>query len=171
VSQASGSARERCGGRPTAGATTPAVPRGGGFIEVSLQRSSGAISHEEFQLRSPTRRRVPITLVTSSFHVSRLCPDEVTARLAVPDSRRPSPLCRQSMIRSVFGVRMTAITLSLLLQSTVPGGPSCLTSITELQPAGGLHTSVAPAKLPSLVRRTGCTPMNSDFSMALLVQQ
>ncbi|MGH3928648.1 MAG: type I-G CRISPR-associated RAMP protein Csb1/Cas7g, partial [Pseudonocardiaceae bacterium] len=41
---------------------------------------------------------------------------------------------------------MTAMTLSLLLQSTAPGGPSCLASTTELQPAGGLHTSVAPAK-------------------------
>jgi CRISPR-associated protein Csb1 len=41
---------------------------------------------------------------------------------------------------------MTAVTLDLLLQSAVAGGPSCLTSTTELQPAGGQHTSVAPAK-------------------------
>ncbi|MGH3437223.1 MAG: type I-G CRISPR-associated RAMP protein Csb1/Cas7g [Sciscionella sp.] len=41
---------------------------------------------------------------------------------------------------------MTSLTLDLLLQATVAGGPSCLTSTTELQPAGGLHTSVAPAK-------------------------
>lgn len=41
---------------------------------------------------------------------------------------------------------MTAVSLDLLLQSTVAGGPSCLTSVTELQPAGGQHASVAPAK-------------------------
>ncbi|MCA1674844.1 MAG: type I-U CRISPR-associated protein Cas7 [Actinobacteria bacterium] len=41
---------------------------------------------------------------------------------------------------------MTAMTLDLLLQSTMAGGPSCLTSTTELQPAGGWHASVAPAK-------------------------
>ncbi len=41
---------------------------------------------------------------------------------------------------------MTVVTLDLLLQSTVAGGPSCLTSMTELRPAGGWHASVAPAK-------------------------
>lgn len=41
---------------------------------------------------------------------------------------------------------MTDITLDLLLQCTVAGGSTCLTSTTELEPAGGLHTSVAPAK-------------------------
>ncbi|MGH3905586.1 MAG: type I-G CRISPR-associated RAMP protein Csb1/Cas7g [Pseudonocardiaceae bacterium] len=41
---------------------------------------------------------------------------------------------------------MTALTLDLLIRSTVAGGPSCLTSITELRPAGGEHASVAPAK-------------------------
>lgn len=41
---------------------------------------------------------------------------------------------------------MTVMTLDLLLQSTVAGGPSCLTSTTELKPAGGPHAAVAPAK-------------------------
>lgn len=41
---------------------------------------------------------------------------------------------------------MIPLTLDVLLQSSVAGGPSCLTSVTELQPAGGRHVSVAPAK-------------------------
>lgn len=38
------------------------------------------------------------------------------------------------------------MTLDLLLQCAAAGGPSCLTSTTELQPAGGWHSSIAPAK-------------------------
>ncbi|TDB95855.1 type I-U CRISPR-associated protein Cas7 [Nonomuraea longispora] len=41
---------------------------------------------------------------------------------------------------------MSAITLDTLLTATAPGGGSCLTSITELAPAGGPHSAVAPAK-------------------------
>jgi CRISPR-associated protein Csb1 len=38
------------------------------------------------------------------------------------------------------------ITLELLLEASSPGGASCLTSVTELEPAAGPHASVAPAK-------------------------
>jgi CRISPR-associated protein Csb1 len=41
---------------------------------------------------------------------------------------------------------MTSLTLDVLLECSATGGPSCLTSITELQPAAGQHASVAPAK-------------------------
>jgi len=41
---------------------------------------------------------------------------------------------------------MSSVTLDLLLHAALPGGPSCLTSTTELAPAAGLHASVAPAK-------------------------
>lgn len=41
---------------------------------------------------------------------------------------------------------MTAITAEMLFDSCRAGGPSCLSVVTELRPAGGLHTSVAPAK-------------------------
>ncbi|GAA1503623.1 hypothetical protein GCM10009827_015900 [Dactylosporangium maewongense] len=41
---------------------------------------------------------------------------------------------------------MTEIDLALLLEASSPGGGSCLTSVTELEPAGGAHASVAPAK-------------------------
>lgn len=41
---------------------------------------------------------------------------------------------------------MSVIDLDLLLEASAPGGASCLTSVTELEPAGGPHVSVAPAK-------------------------
>lgn len=41
---------------------------------------------------------------------------------------------------------MSTITYDLLLGAASPGGPSCLTSVTELVPAAGPHASVAPAK-------------------------
>lgn len=41
---------------------------------------------------------------------------------------------------------MTSIDLDLLLSAVAPGGSTCLTSVTELQPAAGPHASVAPAK-------------------------
>lgn len=41
---------------------------------------------------------------------------------------------------------MTAITLDLLIEACSAGGPSCLTSRTELRPAGGHDAAVAPAK-------------------------
>jgi CRISPR-associated protein Csb1 len=44
---------------------------------------------------------------------------------------------------------MPKITLDLLAQAALPGGASCLTSVTELEPAAGPHASVAPAKFAS----------------------
>lgn len=44
---------------------------------------------------------------------------------------------------------MFKITLDLLLEASSPGGASCLTSVTELEPAAGPHASVAPAKFAS----------------------
>lgn len=44
---------------------------------------------------------------------------------------------------------MSAITLDLLLRAAAPGGASCLTSVTDLEPAAGPHASVAPAKFAS----------------------
>lgn len=41
---------------------------------------------------------------------------------------------------------MSTIDLELLLTASSPGGASCLTSVTELEPAGGAQASVAPAK-------------------------
>lgn len=41
---------------------------------------------------------------------------------------------------------MPSLDLDLLLAACATGGPSCLTSTTTLRPAGGEHTSVAPAK-------------------------
>lgn len=47
---------------------------------------------------------------------------------------------------------MTEISLDLLIAASTPGGASCLTSVTELEPAAGPHASVAPAKFASPVR-------------------
>lgn len=44
---------------------------------------------------------------------------------------------------------MSAISYDLLARACVPGGASCLTSVTELEPAAGPHASVAPAKFAS----------------------
>ena len=44
---------------------------------------------------------------------------------------------------------MSAISYDLLAQACVPGGASCLTSVTELEPAAGPHASLAPAKFAS----------------------
>src|SRR6266487_4311043 len=41
---------------------------------------------------------------------------------------------------------MATIDLALLLEAASPGGASCLTSRTELEPAAGAQASVAPAK-------------------------
>lgn len=41
---------------------------------------------------------------------------------------------------------MATLALDDLLAAASPGGASCLTSVTELQPAAGPHASVAPAK-------------------------
>lgn len=48
---------------------------------------------------------------------------------------------------------MSQITLDLLMEASLPGGPSCLTSVTELEPAAGAHASVAPAKFASSDQR------------------
>jgi CRISPR-associated protein Csb1 len=44
---------------------------------------------------------------------------------------------------------MSKITLDLLLEASMPGGASCLTSVTELEPAAGPQASIAPAKFAS----------------------
>jgi len=44
---------------------------------------------------------------------------------------------------------MPELSFGLLLQAVSPGGASCLTSVTELEPAAGPHASVAPAKFAS----------------------
>jgi len=44
---------------------------------------------------------------------------------------------------------LVTLTLDDLLAASSPGGASCLTSVTELQPAAGPHASVAPAKFAS----------------------
>ncbi len=41
---------------------------------------------------------------------------------------------------------MTTLDFDRLLRAVSPGGPSCLSSTTELEPAGGAHTSIAPAR-------------------------
>jgi CRISPR-associated protein Csb1 len=41
---------------------------------------------------------------------------------------------------------MADIDLDLLLSAASPGGSTCLTSVTELAPAAGAHSSIAPAK-------------------------
>jgi CRISPR-associated protein Csb1 len=47
---------------------------------------------------------------------------------------------------------MQKITLDLLAQAARPGGASCLTSVTGLEPAAGPQASVAPAKFASARR-------------------
>lgn len=44
---------------------------------------------------------------------------------------------------------MSKITYDMLLEASMPGGASCLTSVTELEAAAGPHASVAPAKYAS----------------------
>ena len=44
---------------------------------------------------------------------------------------------------------LSKITLDLLAEASMPGGASCLTSVTELEPAAGPQASVAPAKFAS----------------------
>src|SRR5215469_9129231 len=44
---------------------------------------------------------------------------------------------------------MPELSFDTLLQAVSPGGASCLTSVTELEPAVGPHASVAPAKFAS----------------------
>lgn len=44
---------------------------------------------------------------------------------------------------------MSTLDLDRLLAAVSPGGPSCLSSTTLLQPAGGAHAAVAPAKYQS----------------------
>lgn len=44
---------------------------------------------------------------------------------------------------------MQKITLDLLTEASAPGGASCLTSVTELEPAAGPQASVAPTKFAS----------------------
>ncbi len=51
---------------------------------------------------------------------------------------------------------METVDLELLLAASAPGGGSCLSSTTELEPAGGLHTSIAPARF---------TPQRGDGSV------
>jgi CRISPR-associated protein Csb1 len=41
---------------------------------------------------------------------------------------------------------MTVLELDALIAACSPGGATCLTSTTELEPAGGPQTAVAPAK-------------------------
>ena len=48
---------------------------------------------------------------------------------------------------------MSGITLDLLMEASLAGGASCLTSVTELEPAAGPHASVAPAKFASPDKR------------------
>ncbi len=41
---------------------------------------------------------------------------------------------------------MATLDFDRLLHAVSPGGPSCLSSTTELEPAGGAHASIAPAR-------------------------
>jgi CRISPR-associated protein Csb1 len=50
---------------------------------------------------------------------------------------------------------MRDLDFDLLLAASSPGGATCLTSVTELAPAAGLHASVAPAKFASRGRDEG----------------
>lgn len=50
---------------------------------------------------------------------------------------------------------MSVLDLDLLLQACSAGGPTCLTSVTELTPAGGPQSAVAPAKFAAARGTTG----------------
>ncbi|UWZ35489.1 type I-U CRISPR-associated protein Cas7 [Dactylosporangium roseum] len=50
---------------------------------------------------------------------------------------------------------MRSLDLASLLAAGSPGGSSCLTSTTPLEPAGGAHTSVAPAKFAERGKKGG----------------
>lgn len=47
---------------------------------------------------------------------------------------------------------MSELDLTTLLEAASVGGASCLTSVTDLEPAAGAHASVAPAKFASVSR-------------------
>lgn len=50
---------------------------------------------------------------------------------------------------------MPAIDLDTLIAATSPGGSTCLTSVTDLQPAAGPQAAIAPAKFAQRGRDTG----------------
>ncbi|QSB16757.1 type I-U CRISPR-associated protein Cas7 [Natronosporangium hydrolyticum] len=50
---------------------------------------------------------------------------------------------------------MRSLDLATLLAAGSPGGSSCLTSTTALEPAGGRHSSVAPAKFADRAKKGG----------------
>ncbi|WP_173074543.1 type I-G CRISPR-associated RAMP protein Csb1/Cas7g [Phytohabitans rumicis] len=50
---------------------------------------------------------------------------------------------------------MRSLDLAVLLAAGSPGGSSCLASTTSLEPAGGRHTSVAPAKFAERGKKGG----------------
>lgn len=58
---------------------------------------------------------------------------------------------------------MTSLDLAALLAAGSPGGSSCLTSTTVLEPAGGRHASVAPAKFAERGRNGGVYAYEQRF--------
>lgn len=50
---------------------------------------------------------------------------------------------------------MRSLDLAVLLAAGAPGGSSCLTSTTSLEPAGGRHASIAPAKFAERAKKGG----------------
>ncbi|MFY1637860.1 type I-G CRISPR-associated RAMP protein Csb1/Cas7g [Solwaraspora sp. WMMB335] len=58
---------------------------------------------------------------------------------------------------------MRSLDLDVLLAAGSPGGSSCLTSTTTLEPAGGRHTSVAPAKFADRAKKGGAYAYEQRF--------
>lgn len=58
---------------------------------------------------------------------------------------------------------MHSLDLATLLAAGSPGGSSCLTSTTALEPAGGRHTSVAPAKFAERNKKGGVYAYEQRF--------
>lgn len=58
---------------------------------------------------------------------------------------------------------MRSLDLATLLAAGSPGGSSCLTSTTALEPAGGRHTSVAPAKFAERGKKGGVYAYEQRF--------
>ncbi|MEV7227243.1 type I-U CRISPR-associated RAMP protein Csb1/Cas7u [Polymorphospora sp. NPDC051019] len=58
---------------------------------------------------------------------------------------------------------MRSLDFATLLAAGSPGGPSCLTSTTPLEPAGGRHASVAPAKFAERNKKGGAYAYEQRF--------
>jgi CRISPR-associated protein Csb1 len=65
---------------------------------------------------------------------------------------------------------VSTIDLELLLSASSPGGGSCLTSVTQLQPAGGPQAAIAPAKFAARNGTLGAYAFEKRYLDGVLAQ-